>query len=105
MGARFPLPKQARRDSNPQPPVLETGALPIELRTSLCRAVAAAVRAPNGQGRNRTTDTAIFSRVLYQLSYLADKKTARAFSAGGRSDEERSLEVSSGSPRPPAVAG
>ena len=22
------------------------------------------------QGRNRTTDTAIFSRVLYQLSYL-----------------------------------
>ena len=26
--------KQARRESNPQPPVLETGALPIELRTS-----------------------------------------------------------------------
>src|SRR5690606_17391018 len=30
-----PLPKpctwQARRDSNPQPPVLETGALPVEL--------------------------------------------------------------------------
>ena len=26
---------QARRDSNPQPPVLETGALPIELRTSI----------------------------------------------------------------------
>ena len=25
---------QARRESNPQPPVLETGALPIELRTS-----------------------------------------------------------------------
>ncbi len=25
----------------------------------------------NGQGRNRTTDTTIFSRVLYQLSYLA----------------------------------
>ena len=24
---------QARRESNPQPPVLETGALPIELRT------------------------------------------------------------------------
>ena len=29
----------------------------------------------NGQGRNRTADTTIFSRVLYQLSYLADKKT------------------------------
>lgn len=24
------------------------------------------------QGRNRTTDTAIFSRMLYQLSYLGD---------------------------------
>ena len=36
------------------------------------------VRCFSGQGRNRTTDTAIFSRVLYQLSYLADKKTARA---------------------------
>ena len=28
-----PLSTQARRESNPQPPVLETGALPIELRT------------------------------------------------------------------------
>src|SRR5213083_3239247 len=27
-------PKQARQESNLQPPVLETGALPIELRTS-----------------------------------------------------------------------
>ena len=25
----------------------------------------------NGQGRNRTADTLIFSQVLYQLSYLA----------------------------------
>ncbi len=24
-----------------------------------------------GEGQNRTADTAIFSRVLYQLSYLA----------------------------------
>ncbi len=24
------------------------------------------------QGRNRTTDTAIFSRMLYQLSYLGE---------------------------------
>jgi hypothetical protein len=26
---------------------------------------------PNGEGRDRTGDTTIFSRVLYQLSYLA----------------------------------
>ena len=25
------------------------------------------------QGRNRTTDTVIFSHVLYQLSYLGEK--------------------------------
>ncbi len=36
----------------------------------------------NGQGRNRTTDTTIFSRVLYQLSYLARKKAARPFGDG-----------------------
>ncbi len=29
------------------------------------------------QGRNRTTDTAIFSRMLYQLSYLGTSKGAR----------------------------
>jgi hypothetical protein len=33
-------------------------------------------RANGAQGRNRTTDTAIFSRMLYQLSYLG---TARAW--------------------------
>ena len=27
-----------------------------------------------GQGRNRTTDTRIFSPLLYQLSYLADQR-------------------------------
>jgi hypothetical protein len=27
-------------------------------------------KANGAQGRNRTTDTAIFSRMLYQLSYL-----------------------------------
>jgi hypothetical protein len=27
-------------------------------------------RCNGAQGRNRTTDTAIFSRMLYQLSYL-----------------------------------
>ena len=28
-------------------------------------------RSIDGEGRNRTGDTTIFSRVLYQLSYLA----------------------------------
>ena len=39
-------------------------------------------RSFSGQGRNRTTDTTIFSRVLYQLSYLARKKNARPFGDG-----------------------
>jgi hypothetical protein len=59
-GTAMSCSEQARRDSNPQPPVLETGALPIELLTYT-----------DGQGGNRTPDTTIFSRVLYQLSYLA----------------------------------
>jgi hypothetical protein len=29
----------------------------------------------NGEGENRTHDTTIFSRVLYQLSYLAEDET------------------------------
>lgn len=38
---------------------------------------------PNGaQGRNRTTDTAIFSRMLYQLSYLG--AGLRVWSGGWR---------------------
>jgi hypothetical protein len=28
----------------------------------------------DGEGRNRTGDTTVFSRVLYQLSYLASKR-------------------------------
>ena len=32
-----------------------------------------------GQGRNRTSDTVIFSHVLYQLSYLASR--TRSFEA------------------------
>ena len=37
----------------------------------------------HGQGRNRTADTTIFSRVLYQLSYLANKKPPDQIGAGG----------------------
>ena len=77
--------QQARRESNPQPPVLETGALPIELLT---------YNTQGGQGGNRTPDTTIFSRVLYQLSYLAlttspqsaqtKNRPDRSLGAGGR---------------------
>ena len=37
---------QARRESNPQPPVLETGALPIELRTYPLRVLLSTPRLP-----------------------------------------------------------
>jgi hypothetical protein len=33
-----------------------------------------------GQGRNRTSDTRIFSAVLYQLSYLALLRCVRSLS-------------------------
>ena len=35
------------------------------------------VDSSDGQGRSRTADTAIFSRVLYQLSYLAGDRFRR----------------------------
>ena len=40
------------------------------------------------QGRNRTTDTAIFSRMLYQLSYLGRHPDTRA-KAGSEGWSER----------------
>jgi hypothetical protein len=36
------------------------------------------MREDGAQGRNRTTDTVIFSHVLYQLSYLGEARTASA---------------------------
>jgi hypothetical protein len=35
-----------------------------------------AARGDGAQGRNRTTDTVIFSHVLYQLSYLGSRDRA-----------------------------
>ena len=42
----------------------------------------------SGEGRNRTGDTTVFSRVLYQLSYLARaaRSLARLDSCFGRSE-------------------
>ena len=42
----------------------------------------AGVRGDGAQGRNRTTDTAIFSRMLYQLSYLGPAAPRRGRIAG-----------------------
>ena len=55
-----------RRDSNPRPSPWQGDALPTEPLPP------ARFRPPNGgaESQNRTGDTAIFSRVLYQLSYL-----------------------------------
>jgi hypothetical protein len=41
------------------------------------------MRGSGAQGRNRTTDTAIFSRMLYQLSYLGVQRRLGLL-AGGR---------------------
>ena len=35
------------------------------------------------QGRNRTTDTAIFSRMLYQLSYLGPEPSRKPAAEAG----------------------
>ena len=35
------------------------------------------IKGGGAQGRNRTTDTAIFSRMLYQLSYLGAQPPRR----------------------------
>ena len=35
-----------------------------------------------GEGQNRTVDTTIFSRMLYQLSYLAPRSLARSMRSG-----------------------
>ena len=63
-----------------------------------------------GQGRNRTTDTRIFSPLLYQLSYLAGCGSRARTSgggvlnrprAGGSSKQRRATRAS----RPPAPVG
>ena len=44
------------------------------INSLILRKLAAIGGLGNGaQGRNRTTDTAIFSRMLYQLSYLGNR--------------------------------
>ena len=53
-------------------------------------------KANGAQGRNRTTDTAIFSRMLYQLSYLGTSKASGAW--------ERAVYSQAGRACPPCFA-
>ena len=55
-----------------------------------------AERAYGAQGRDRTTDTAIFSRMLYQLSYLGTSNPRGGLGAGVYSQ--------AGQPCPPRFA-
>ena len=45
--------------------------------------------ADDGEGRTRTGDTSVFSRVLYQLSYLASAGQCSGGRAGTRLDRRR----------------
>ena len=49
---------------------LGRGKWPESRRTASSKSLKFQGRESGAQGRNRTTDTAIFSRMLYQLSYL-----------------------------------
>ena len=64
-------PESGRWDSNPRPSPWQGDVLPLNYaRDPACILVESA------ESQNRTDDTAIFSRVLYQLSYLGlNKKT------------------------------
>ena len=55
-----------RLESNPQPADYKSAALPVELRQH--------IKLNGASGRNRTTDTGIFSPLLYRLSYRGIKK-------------------------------
>ena len=55
-----------RLESNPQPADYKSAALPVELRQHI-------LNFNGASGRNRTTDTGIFSPLLYRLSYRGKK--------------------------------
>ena len=50
---------------------MEHDAEPLRLLSWRRQVEAGSGRSPDGETRTRTGDTTIFSRVLYQLSYLA----------------------------------
>ena len=71
---------------------------------------ARSARGSDGEGRDRTSDTAIFSRVLYQLSYLAAGRESIRADKGTASGTVlpllggRSTTPDSSTPRPPGQA-
>ena len=71
----------------------ETTALQafLDHHEELCVAVKGAIGA---QGRDRTTDTAIFSRMLYQLSYLAGRRDVRVYQSPRYREMRRSISIS-----------
>ena len=85
---------QARRESNPQPPVLETGALPIELlayvRATATTHVSAALPLLSLLGlpmhRMRSTETAIFLELKpsRRLSLVLGRAVITTFTVGAR---------------------
>jgi hypothetical protein len=56
----------------PAQPASDTKAwIAIEREEVIMARAAGRTSSRSGEGRNRTGDTTVFSRVLYQLSYLA----------------------------------
>ena len=70
-----------RRDSNPRPSPWQGDALPTEPLPLDARPLSRS----GAEGQDRTGDTAIFSRVLYRLSYLGPMVALRA-AVGGPQD-------------------
>ena len=65
--------QSGRWDSNPRPSPWQGDVLPLNhARKSVI------VLAESAESQNRTDDTAIFSRVLYQLSYLGQEYAREA---------------------------
>ncbi len=63
------------------------GHLLVTHKTEAPVATFQVVEKSGAQGRNRTTDTMIFSHVLYQLSYLGTASRAVIDRPASRSDE------------------
>ena len=68
-------------DDRPDDDALERNLL--EHRIFLQEQAVTIVKTDGAQGRDRTTDTAIFSRMLYQLSYLGTAGGPEAGGSGG----------------------